>query len=299
MLVHSLLYMLHSTRHQVTAVGFNHLITFTLLLLSGERSFACALNKPVEGSLPYELTGFSGSYADLLIIVFHQVITTGCPKLSTVYSCFTTIISNIAPYTKGLSFTSSAKLLNLIEIFGSPRFIVAAKANYVFLQHLLDAVSMMIQYEYATNAVLIRTCITRRSLFVNILSMEIPVSMVEESSDRWTPSNTWLTEIKASLPIERIILRLIDYLEPLLKKHVSLQKLAVDDDSVIQFLKLSSITGVLPPPSPIIIRAYNQNKYTDLWMKTFIWSTIFINVNANDQPLFDKSKLKLFQIGLE
>ena len=46
---------------------------FVLLLLSGERNFGVRLNKPYTAAVPMDISVFSGSHADLLIIVFHKV----------------------------------------------------------------------------------------------------------------------------------------------------------------------------------------------------------------------------------
>ena len=46
---------------------------FILLLLSGERNFGVRLNKPFTLTVPLDIPVFSGSHADLLIIVFHKV----------------------------------------------------------------------------------------------------------------------------------------------------------------------------------------------------------------------------------
>ena len=46
---------------------------FILLLLSGERNFGVRLNKPYTATVPMDIPVFSGSHADLLIIVFHKV----------------------------------------------------------------------------------------------------------------------------------------------------------------------------------------------------------------------------------
>ena len=48
---------------------------------------------------------FSGSHADLLIIVFHKIITTGHQRLQPLFECLLTILANISPYLKTLSMT--------------------------------------------------------------------------------------------------------------------------------------------------------------------------------------------------
>lgn len=45
----------------------------------------------------------------------------GTEKLASLYHCFLTIICNVSPYAKSLSIVASVKLLNLFELFTSPR----------------------------------------------------------------------------------------------------------------------------------------------------------------------------------
>lgn len=50
-----------------------------------------------------------------------QVVVNGTEKLASLYHCFLTIICNVSPYAKSLSIVASVKLLNLFELFTSPR----------------------------------------------------------------------------------------------------------------------------------------------------------------------------------
>jgi len=50
-----------------------HIGVFILLLLSGERNFGVRLNKPYTATVPMDIPVFTGTHADLLIIVFHKV----------------------------------------------------------------------------------------------------------------------------------------------------------------------------------------------------------------------------------
>ena len=53
-------------------IGLIHIGVFILLLLSGERNFGVRLNKPYVSKIPIDIPVFSGTHADLLIIVrFH------------------------------------------------------------------------------------------------------------------------------------------------------------------------------------------------------------------------------------
>ena len=49
--------------------GLIHIGVFILLLLSGERNFGVRLNKPYISRVPMDIPVFSGTHADLLIIV--------------------------------------------------------------------------------------------------------------------------------------------------------------------------------------------------------------------------------------
>ena len=68
------LYFMWIGRNRPSMAGLVHLCTFILLLLSGERNFGVSLNKPYANVLPLnDLTTFTGTSADLLIIVCHKL----------------------------------------------------------------------------------------------------------------------------------------------------------------------------------------------------------------------------------
>lgn len=71
-----------------------HIGVFILLLLSGERNFGVRLNKPYTATIPMDIPVFSGTHADLLIIVFHKIITTGHQRLQPLFDCLLTILVN-------------------------------------------------------------------------------------------------------------------------------------------------------------------------------------------------------------
>ena len=53
----------------VAKIGLMHIGVFILLLLSGERNFGVRLNKPYSTRIPMDIPVFTGTHADLLIIV--------------------------------------------------------------------------------------------------------------------------------------------------------------------------------------------------------------------------------------
>lgn len=56
-------------RASAARVGLVHIGVFILLLLSGERNFGVRLNKPYTLRVPMDIPVFTGTYADLLIVV--------------------------------------------------------------------------------------------------------------------------------------------------------------------------------------------------------------------------------------
>lgn len=52
-----------------------HIGVFILLLLSGERNFGVRLNKPYSVHVPMDIPVFTGTHADLLIVVRRRLTT--------------------------------------------------------------------------------------------------------------------------------------------------------------------------------------------------------------------------------
>ena len=411
----------------------------------------------------------------------------GSPKLESLYSCFLTIIANISPYTKGLSLVASVKLLNLLELFGSPRFLFARPGNYVYASQLVETLNNLVQYQYESNAQLVYALVRRGDLFHRLAGLSIagwrakqegkaagarspappgrqlqaaapspqpqpgprpqppqapqlkpsavlpfrhsgghppvvtssgpsssspakggsllasvpkgrsatssvvhasggsglnPASEEEvdgsewvsrqadagggddtdaagagvaaavspsgkkaggrgiaangdtsshgplsashspssagasssaspdlrisaaasgskasnaasSSGGAWQPTDEWLEgSVKRSLHLGTI-LRLIAYLTPLLERH-SIET-GADDDSCVDFIRASTVVGVLPQPHPIVQRVYQPNAFTSLWFSTFTWSTVYLAA-ARDLPLWDAGAIRMFQI---
>lgn len=98
-----LTFLLWTGRKDVTKAGQLHLCTFLLLLMSGDREFGVALNRPLTPArlppLP-ECPLREGSHADLLVMTLHRLVVDGLPALAPLYPCLLTVISNVSPYIK-------------------------------------------------------------------------------------------------------------------------------------------------------------------------------------------------------
>lgn len=84
----------NSFEHFTARVGLMHIGVFILLLLSGERNFGVRLNKPYTATIPMDIPVFTGTHADLLVTVFHKIITTGHQRLQPLFDCLLTILVN-------------------------------------------------------------------------------------------------------------------------------------------------------------------------------------------------------------
>ncbi|CAK1551346.1 unnamed protein product [Leptosia nina] len=115
-----ILYHLNDSRADQSRVGLMHIGVFILLLLSGERNFGVRLNKPYTATVPMDIPVFTGTHADLLVVVFHKIVTTGHQRLQPLFDCLLTILVNVSPYLKTLSMVASTKLLHLLEAFSTP-----------------------------------------------------------------------------------------------------------------------------------------------------------------------------------
>ncbi|PNJ87718.1 HID1 isoform 7, partial [Pongo abelii] len=89
-----ILFFLNDARADQSRVGLMHIGVFILLLLSGERNFGVRLNKPYSIRVPMDIPVFTGTHADLLIVVFHKIITSGHQRLQPLFDCLLTIVVN-------------------------------------------------------------------------------------------------------------------------------------------------------------------------------------------------------------
>eukprot|EP00941_MAST-03F_sp_MAST-3F-sp1_P002436 g2436.t1 len=304
-ILNPLVYFMYAGRNDPAMVPSIHMCTFVLLLLSGERNFGVALNKPfVNGTLPIDLPLFEGNHADLTIVVFHKLIVNGSKKLKTLHSCLLTIISNISPYTKSLSNVASMKILALFEIFASPRFIFRSPGSHQYLLFLIDIFNNLIQYQYEGNLHLIYAIVRRKKRFEALHNLSIPpqekvnaetkmsANAMATGSKKFQPTKQWLDSWKTRLPLNTVM-RVLHYLEPQVKVLCNTDG-SIDEAGVLKFLKNTTMVGLLPVPHPIVIRKYQPNEHTMLWFTTFVWGVIFLR--NQDLPFFDVKRIKLFSV---
>jgi hypothetical protein len=166
-------FLMYKSRRDPGQIGLVHICTFVLLKLSGERSFGVSLNKAFTTKLPTDLPLFHGCHADLLTITLHKLVVNGAYKLVPLYSCFLTIIANTSPYWKSMSLVAAVKLVNLFELFASPKFLYSGDLAYRHLSLLLEVFNNIIQYQYHGNAHLVYAIIRRKDTFGQLVSLTL------------------------------------------------------------------------------------------------------------------------------
>ena len=176
-----ILYHLNDARADRSRVGLVHIGVFIILLLSGERNFGVRLNRPYLATVPMDLPIFSGTHADLLVIVFHKLITTGHQRLQPLFDCLLTILVNVSPYLKTLSMVASAKILNLLEAFSTPWFLFSNPTNHHLVFFLLEIFNNIIQYQFDGNSNLIYTIIRKRHIFHSLANLPTDYGSIQRS----------------------------------------------------------------------------------------------------------------------
>ncbi|KAK4308434.1 hypothetical protein Pmani_019871 [Petrolisthes manimaculis] len=179
-----ILYHLNDARADQSRVGLMHIGVFILLLLSGERNFGVRLNKPYTASVPMDIPVFTGTHADLMIIVFHKIITTGHQRLQPLFDCLLTILVNVSPYIKTMSMVAANKLVHLLEAFSTPWFLLSAPHHHHLVFFLLETFNNIIQYQFDGNSNLVYTLIRKRSVFHALANLPTDHTTISKSLAR-------------------------------------------------------------------------------------------------------------------
>jgi len=334
-LVVPICFLMYKSRRDPAQIGLVHICTFCLLKLSGERSFGVSLNKPFTTKLPTDLPLFKGGHHDLLAITLHKLVVNGAYKLVPLYSCFLTIICNVSPYWRSMSLVAAVKLVNLFELFSSPKFMYSGENAHRHLALLLEVFNNVIQYQYHGNTHLVYALIRRKDSFGRLASLTLKKAQEQchkaygdqnrseydadhtrhiermdpkglpnagammggdDLGSKFVPTEGWLTELKNSLPLETVT-RLLQHLVPVVDEIVAKRQGAVDEQEILDILQDIVMVGLLPVPHAIVIRKYQPNQYTALWFTAFMWGVIFLR--NQDLPMFDGQCIELFQVSVQ
>jgi hypothetical protein len=149
------------------------LAALLLSRLSAGRAFGVALNTRLGprgvSALPRELPPIDGddggAHVDVLLLVIHRVVVDGGPATAPLLPLLLALLSNVAPYAKALSQVASTKLLALLELFATPRFLFANERHVQITAQVLGVLNALVGYQFESNAPLVYAMLRRRELF--------------------------------------------------------------------------------------------------------------------------------------
>ncbi|XP_068162227.1 protein HID1-like [Antennarius striatus] len=179
-----ILFNLNDARTDQSRVGLMHIGVFILLLLSGERNFGVRLNKPYTLRVPMDIPVFTGTHADLLVVIFHKIISSGHQRLQPLFDCLLTIIVNISPYLKSMSMVAATKLLHLLEAFSTHWFLFSFPQNHHLVFFLLEVFNNIIQYQFDGNYNLVYAIIRKRSVFHQLANLPSDTASIQKALQR-------------------------------------------------------------------------------------------------------------------
>jgi hypothetical protein len=312
-LLRSICLLVWQGRKQPEKAGLAHICTFVLLLLSGERGFGVALNKPLgRDAARLGLDGApklsaAGSHADLLVVVIHKAMFDGGRAVASLYDFFLTVLSNVSPYVRSFGQPASTRLLAIFERFASKRFLLAADNNHRFVLFLLELFNNVIQYQYEGNAQLVYTLCLNHAKIRALAELEFDDADAAQAAQAlqlaaasrhsiFQPTKEWFDSWKPKLPL-RALVRMLDVLLPKIEAFCADQP-AVAEEKILRFVRESTMVGLLPVPHAIAIRKYLPNKHTAMWFISNMWGLIFLRAASSELATWDASKVRLFQINL-
>ncbi|KAI8062826.1 high-temperature-induced dauer-formation protein-domain-containing protein [Gilbertella persicaria] len=178
-----LLYYATENKLDPSQVGLVRMCSFILQTLSSDRTFSVKLNKPFDGhaSLPVNIRipNFQGSYADYLILTIFSLIASSRGALSTLYPALTKTVTNISPYLKNLSQTTSSKLLALFSSMSAPGFLLADESNHHLIEYLLEALNNLLQFQFSNNPGLVYAILRSHRKFQRLAEFSLDNALIE------------------------------------------------------------------------------------------------------------------------
>ncbi|XP_071385557.1 protein HID1b isoform X1 [Centroberyx affinis] len=188
-----ILFYLNDARADQSRAGLMHIGVFIILLLSGERNFGVRLNKPYTLRVPMDIPVFTGTHADLLIVIFHKIITSGHQRLQPLFDCLLTIVVNVSPYLKSLSMVAANKLLHLLEAFSTSLFLFSSSQNHHLVFFLLEVFNNIIQYQFDGNCNLVYAIIRKRNIFHQLANLPTDTASIQKALQRKKKSQTGIS----------------------------------------------------------------------------------------------------------
>ncbi|XP_059004594.1 protein HID1 isoform X2 [Mustela lutreola] len=329
-----ILYFLNDARADHSRVGLMHIGVFILLLLSGERNFGVRLNKPYSVRVPMDIPVFTGTHADLLIVVFHKIITSGHQRLQPLFDCLLTIVVN---GNSNLVYAIIRKRSVFHQLANLPADPPAIHKALQRRRRPPESLSRTGSQEGASmegsrpaapaepgtlKTSLVATPgidkLTEKSQVSEDGTLQSLEPMSQQSSAEGSPTaeepeQAWREQRRLSSasasgqwnPTSEWVLSwksklplqtIMRLLQVLVPQveKICIDKGLTDESEILRFLQHGTLVGLLPVPHPILIRKYQANSGTAMWFRTYMWGVIYLR-NV-DPPVWYDTDVKLFEI---
>ena len=176
-----LLHLALCNRQSAVRAPLVQLAVLLLLRLSAGRAFGVALNARLGArgvaALPVELPPLDGedggAHVDVLLLVVHKLVVDGGPAHTQLLPLLLTLVQNVAPFAKGLSMAASARLLGLLEVFSSPRYLFAGEKHWTVTAQVLGILNSILRYQFESNAALVYSLLRRRELLERLATLTL------------------------------------------------------------------------------------------------------------------------------
>eukprot|EP00271_Cylindrocystis_brebissonii_P005132 TRINITY_DN1707_c0_g1_i1.p1 TRINITY_DN1707_c0_g1~~TRINITY_DN1707_c0_g1_i1.p1 ORF type:complete len:1260 (+),score=248.55 TRINITY_DN1707_c0_g1_i1:223-4002(+) len=107
----------------------------------------------------------------------------------------------------------------------------------------------------------------------------------------------WMRQVKAELPLATID-SLLTHVMPRLDTLHQMHNQVLSLETIYEYLRTSTLVGVLPLPHPIFVRKYQPTDFTDLWFSSYLYGIIFLGQQeASILPIIDARRVRLFSVS--
>ncbi|KAK0503006.1 high-temperature-induced dauer-formation protein-domain-containing protein [Armillaria luteobubalina] len=175
--------------------GLCRTLSYIIQTLSAEPAFGNRLASPIRIQVPAKWN-VPGTAADFMINAIYSVVATTSGSLNSLYPALIITLSNLAPYFKNLSVTSSARLIQLFTSFSNPLFLLADEGHPRLLFFMLEVFNYVILHHLAENPNLIYGIISSHKIFEDLGTFTLSrglreirrVQLAKEEQSRKTPT---------------------------------------------------------------------------------------------------------------
>ncbi|KZP20792.1 hypothetical protein FIBSPDRAFT_919775 [Athelia psychrophila] len=148
--------------------GLCRALSYVIQTLSADSAFGRKLSHPVKAQLPMKYNA-GGTYADYVVKAIYSIVATTSGQLNSLYPALIIALSNLAPYFKNLSVTTSTRLIQLFKSFSNPLFLLADEGHprLLFFMQVLSFNSIILHH-FSDNPNLIYGLLTAHKTFEDL-----------------------------------------------------------------------------------------------------------------------------------